>query len=161
MSREEVIGLMCFYTDFTQRSWRLGVITVLSVAGRVLEGRWFNRQNLYPGSHLFTANVSHSTLQERNLHLPMKFVLRLLVTANVVPSSPILVTLTMETTRSSEKSVPTRATRLIIPEDCILPSHWCECPKSYIKNLILKTKLNLYLFIQQASFPSICLNEVA
>jgi hypothetical protein len=44
---------------------------------------------------------------------------RLLVTASVVPSSPILVTL-MEAIRSSETSFLTRATRRNIPEDTIL-----------------------------------------
>jgi hypothetical protein len=48
---------------------------------------------------------------------------RLLVTANIVPSSPSLATLIMEALGYSETSVLTRTTWRIIPEDDILHSH--------------------------------------
>jgi hypothetical protein len=55
---------------------------------------------------------------------------RLLVTANVVPSSTILVTLMMEAKRSSKTQILT-STRHNIPEDGILHSDRLENLKSY------------------------------
>jgi hypothetical protein len=51
---------------------------------------------------------------------------RLLVTANVVPTSPILVTLMMEALRSSETPVLTGTTWRNIPENDFLHSHRSE-----------------------------------
>jgi hypothetical protein len=62
----------------------------------------------------------------------LRSVLRLLVAACVVPSSPIFVTLMLEIIRSSETSILTRATRRNIPRDGIFHSPRRENLKSYI-----------------------------
>jgi hypothetical protein len=68
----------------------------------------------------------------------LRSVRRLLVKANVVPTSPILVTLMMEALISSETSVLTRAIRRNIPEDAVLHSHRREILKSYIVSVYLE-----------------------
>jgi hypothetical protein len=62
----------------------------------------------------------------------LRSLLRLLVTANVIPRSQISFTLMMKEIRSSETSVLTRDTQRNIPEDGILLSHSRENVKSYI-----------------------------
>jgi hypothetical protein len=69
----------------------------------------------------------------------LRSVLQLLVTANVVPGSPILVNLMMKEKRSSETSFLTRDTRRNISEDDILHSHCRENLKSFLIVIVVKT----------------------
>jgi hypothetical protein len=62
----------------------------------------------------------------------LRSVLRLLVTAKVVPNSRKLFNLMMKVILSSETSVLTRATLRNIPEDGVFHSHRRENFKSYI-----------------------------
>jgi hypothetical protein len=72
------------------------------------------------------AIISNGSTLQRNT------MLLLIVTANVVPSSPIPFTLMMETIHSFEKSVLTRTTRRNTAKDDILHGHRRENLKSYL-----------------------------
>jgi hypothetical protein len=64
-------------------------------------------------------------------HVALHSVHQLLVTANVIPNSPIFVFLMVEALHSSETPILTRVTLRNIPEDDILHSQCRENLKSY------------------------------
>jgi hypothetical protein len=80
--------------------------------------------------------VTFSTCGDMSDIVLLRSMLRLPVTANVVPSSPILITLMMEAIRFSKKSVLTRSTRRHIPGNGMLHSHRRENLKSYMSVLL-------------------------
>jgi hypothetical protein len=100
----------------------------------------FSPQANHTGGHLSAMLVpTHTILYYTILYYTilsttvfLHGVFQLLVTASVAPSSLILSIPMMEPIRSSETSVPTRATRRNILDNGILHSHRRENLRSYI-----------------------------
>jgi hypothetical protein len=74
-----------------------------------------------------------------NLRVFLLSLRRLLITASVVPISPVPITLMKKALSSSETSLLTRTTLRNIPEDYTLHSHRRENLKSYMSSLVHET----------------------
>jgi hypothetical protein len=88
--------------------------------------------------------------------------LRLLATANVDPSSPILAILMREAIRSSETSLFRRASRRNIPEEGILRESFCKTGCSLFHSFPTVTPISLTLssFLASGTTPSALEREV-
>jgi hypothetical protein len=95
---------------------------------------------------------SFGMLRRVALHIVfIRSVRRLLATANVVPTSPIFVTLVKGALISSETTVLTRLTRSNIQEGAILRSHRRENLKSHKKRTFIAREIEGKHFIIHSS----------
>jgi ribosomal protein S14 len=101
-------------------------------------------------------NSNRGTLRRNAV---LRNVLRLLATANVVPSLLILVTRMMEAIRSSETSVLSRAAWRNIPEDGILQRFsrcgQCEGPTISSSEQVFKVTPQSSAYFVSSPFPSV------
>jgi hypothetical protein len=93
------------------------------------QGRWSRERRPPQNTTGSPLHKNKPDISERKVFL--RSVRRLLVTVNVVPSTPNLVTLMMDELSSSETSILTTSARRNMPEDTILHSHRHENLKSY------------------------------
>jgi hypothetical protein len=121
----------------------LGIVTVISISSNnsfVFSKDIFLQNDKAPMHKRNTVLILVSSGMFRRVALVrtglvkkfLRSVRWLVITASVVPSSPILVTLMKEALGSSKMSVLTRATQCNIPEDTIFHSHRHENLKSCI-----------------------------